>query len=99
MGDRSDKSVAHPASLTFAGFVSGRVYGVAVTTVMFVDETTGGGRTGEWGMEVADERVTLRELIRRRIDQEVAEFNAAGRPYSTAWCSHRRQSGRRMGTG
>jgi len=29
-------------------------------------------------MEVAEERVTLRELIRRRICQEVAEFNAAG---------------------
>jgi hypothetical protein len=70
--------VAHPASLTFAGFVTGWVYGVAVATVMFVDETTGGGRTGEWGMEVAEEWVTLRELIRRRIDQEVAEFNAAG---------------------
>lgn len=29
-------------------------------------------------MEAAEDRVTLRELIRRRIDQEVAEFNAAG---------------------
>lgn len=27
-------------------------------------------------MEVAEERVTLRELIRRRIDQEVAEFKS-----------------------
>jgi hypothetical protein len=29
-------------------------------------------------MDVTEERVTLRELIRRRIHQEVAEFNAAG---------------------
>ena len=68
----------HPASFTFAGFVGGWVYRVAVATVMFVDETTGGGRTGQRGMEVAEDRVTLRELIRRRIHQEVEEFNAAG---------------------
>lgn len=78
MGDCGDKSVVHPASLTSAGFVGGSVYAAAVATVMFVDETTGGGRAGQWGMEVAEERVTLRELIRRRIYREVLEFNAAG---------------------
>lgn len=45
---------------------------------MFVDETTAGGRSGGWGMEIAEERLALRELIRRRIFQEVAE-EAAGR--------------------
>jgi hypothetical protein len=49
-----------------------------MTVVTFVDETTGGARTDGWGIEIAEERVTLRELIRRRIFQEVAEFNAAG---------------------
>jgi hypothetical protein len=45
-------------------------------TVMFVDETTSGGRTGGFGLEIAEERLTLRELIRRRVCQEVAEYNA-----------------------
>ncbi len=48
-----------------------------VTVVTFVDETTGGGDTGRWGLELPEQRVTLRELIRRRIYQEAAEFNAA----------------------
>jgi hypothetical protein len=64
--------------LAFVCFVSGWVYAAAVATVMFVDETTGGGRTCQWSMEVAEELVTLRQLIRRRIYQEVAEFNSAG---------------------
>lgn len=50
-----------------------------MTVVTFVDETTGGGDTGRWGLEFLEERVARRELIRRRIDQEAAEFNAAGR--------------------
>ena len=64
--------------ITAHRFVGGWVYAVAVATVMFIDEATGGGRAGQWGMEVAEQRVTLRELIRRRIRQEAAEFNAAG---------------------
>lgn len=43
---------------------------------MFVDETTAGGRSDGWGMEIAEERLALRELIRRRIFQEVAEATA-----------------------
>ncbi|QWB23492.1 MULTISPECIES: hypothetical protein [Streptomyces] len=44
--------------------------------VTFVDETTAGERRAGWGLEIAEERLTVRELIRRRVFQEVAEFNA-----------------------
>ncbi|WP_316529487.1 hypothetical protein [Kitasatospora brasiliensis] len=44
--------------------------------VMFVDETTAGHRSDGWGLEVAEERLTVGELIRRRVFQEVAEHNA-----------------------
>lgn len=44
--------------------------------VTFVDETTSGDRAAGWGLEIAEERLALRELIRRRVFQEVAEFNA-----------------------
>jgi hypothetical protein len=45
--------------------------------VSFVDETTAGGRSAAWAMEIFEERLALRELIRRRVYQEVAEHNAA----------------------
>jgi hypothetical protein len=45
-------------------------------TVTFVDETTAGSRDTGWAMHIAEERLTLRELIRRRVYQEVTEFNA-----------------------
>ncbi|MET9900187.1 hypothetical protein [Streptomyces sp. NPDC006446] len=45
-------------------------------TVMFVDETTSGGRDTGWGLVIDEERLTLRELIRRRVFQEVAEYNS-----------------------
>lgn len=45
-------------------------------TVTFVDETTSGGRSTGWGIEVAEERLSVGELIRRRVFQEVAEYNA-----------------------
>jgi len=45
--------------------------------VTFVDETTSGERRGSWGLEIAEERLTLGELIRRRVFQEVAEYNTA----------------------
>ncbi len=48
-----------------------------MTTVTFVDETTSGERRDAWGLEIAEERLTLGELIRRRVFQEVAEYNAA----------------------
>ncbi|MEV6170966.1 hypothetical protein AB0L99_22375 [Streptomyces sp. NPDC051954] len=44
--------------------------------VMFVDETTTGDRGAGWGLEIAEERLTVGELIRRRVFQEVAEYNA-----------------------
>ncbi|MDC0765916.1 hypothetical protein [Streptomyces sp. HD] len=44
--------------------------------VRFVDETTSGSRSDGWGLEIAEERLTVRELIRRRVFQEVAEYNA-----------------------
>lgn len=44
--------------------------------VTFVDETTSGDRGVGWGIEIAEERLALRELIRRRVFQEVAEYNA-----------------------
>ncbi|MEU3611101.1 hypothetical protein ABZ725_02135 [Streptomyces sp. NPDC006872] len=44
--------------------------------VTFVDETTSGSRGAGWGLEIAEERLAVRELIRRRVFQEVAEFNA-----------------------
>lgn len=44
--------------------------------VTFVDETTSGARGEGWGLEIAEERLALRELIRRRVFQEVAEYNA-----------------------
>ncbi|GAA5027807.1 hypothetical protein [Streptomyces siamensis] len=44
--------------------------------VTFVDETTSGGRSAGWEVEIAEERLALRELIRRRVFQEVAEYNA-----------------------
>lgn len=47
-----------------------------MTTVTFVDETTAGTCDAAWALEILEERLSLRELIRRRIFQEVAEFNA-----------------------
>ncbi|GEC07895.1 hypothetical protein SSP24_55500 [Streptomyces spinoverrucosus] len=42
----------------------------------FVDETTTGDRGAGWELDVAEERLTVGELIRRRVFQEVAEYNA-----------------------
>jgi hypothetical protein len=47
-----------------------------MATVTIVDETTSGERRGSWELEIAEERLTLRELIRRRVFQDVAEYNA-----------------------
>ncbi|MFD3498494.1 hypothetical protein [Streptomyces sp. NPDC058678] len=44
--------------------------------VTFVDETTSGSRSDGWGLEIAEERLTVRELIRRRVFQEVFEYHA-----------------------
>jgi hypothetical protein len=45
--------------------------------VAFVDETTSGERSDAWHLEIFEERLTLREVIRRRVFQEVAEYNAS----------------------
>jgi hypothetical protein len=47
-----------------------------MTMVTFVDETTAGDRATAWHLEIFEERLTLREVIRRRVFQEVAEHNA-----------------------
>ncbi|WUI11381.1 hypothetical protein OG218_03630 [Kineococcus sp. NBC_00420] len=44
--------------------------------INFVDETTSGQRSDVWGLEVSEETLPLRELIRRRIFQEVSEHHA-----------------------
>lgn len=49
-----------------------------MATVVFVDETTAGDRNEAWHLEIFEERLALREIIRRRVFQEVAEHNAAG---------------------
>ncbi|GAB3976847.1 hypothetical protein V1634_27355 [Plantactinospora veratri] len=46
--------------------------------VSFVDETTAGERGAAWHLEIFEERLPLREVIRRRVFQEVAEHNAKG---------------------
>lgn len=46
------------------------------TVVRVVDETTRGDRTNELTLEFLDERVTVREIIRGRVYQEVTEYNA-----------------------
>ena len=47
-----------------------------MATVTVYDETTSGGRTNELTLEFLDERITVRELIRSRVYQEVTEYNA-----------------------
>jgi hypothetical protein len=44
--------------------------------VTFVDETLAGSRSDGGELEIFAERIRLDELIRRRIYQEVAEYNA-----------------------
>ncbi|MCC6780755.1 MAG: hypothetical protein IT537_29620 [Hyphomicrobiales bacterium] len=46
------------------------------TTVTVFDETTSGERAGALTLEFLTERVTVRELIRSRVYQEVTEYNA-----------------------
>lgn len=50
------------------------VGGMAI--VRFVDETTAGERGAGRELEIAEERLAVGELIRRRVFQEVAEYNA-----------------------
>jgi hypothetical protein len=50
------------------------------TTITVRDELSSGGAAGELTLEFLTERITVRELIRSRVYQEVTEFNA-----SQAW--------------
>ncbi|NYF57942.1 hypothetical protein HDA35_003773 [Micromonospora purpureochromogenes] len=44
--------------------------------VSIVDETTAGREPDAWHLEIFEERLPLREVIRRRVFQEVAGHNA-----------------------
>lgn len=44
-------------------------------TLTIRDETLGGESLHEWTMEVLTERLTVRELIRSRVYQEVQDYN------------------------
>src|SRR5262245_26284001 len=46
-----------------------------------IDETPGGGSTGELTLEFLTERITVRELLRARVYQEVSEYNASTSGY------------------
>jgi hypothetical protein len=47
-------------------------------TVTIRDEILGGESLREWTLAVAVERMTVRELIRSRVYQEVQDYNAKG---------------------
>jgi hypothetical protein len=47
-----------------------------MVTVSVIDETITGARRDAWHLEIFEERLPLREVIRRRVFQEVAEYNA-----------------------
>ena len=48
-----------------------------MVSVKVVDETASGDRGSGWTFEVTEERLPLREVIRQRVFQEVAEHNSA----------------------
>jgi len=45
------------------------------TSILIRDETPSGTCLQEWSLEVLTERITVRELIRSRVYQEVQDFN------------------------
>jgi hypothetical protein len=47
---------------------------MAAAVAWIVDETSSRKRTGELRLELVSERITARELIRRRVEVEVARF-------------------------
>jgi len=46
-----------------------------MTQLTVRDETTAGEKTGEFVMDLLTERITVRELIRSRVYQEVQDYN------------------------
>ena len=53
----------------------------ASPTITIYDETTSGGRTKAFTLQLATERLTVRELIRRRVRHEVEEYNRSTPEY------------------
>src|SRR5882724_11785981 len=54
---------------------SGRFYSLMTTVLTIHDETTSGQKTNTFTLECLNERLTVRELIRARIYQEVQDYN------------------------
>ncbi|MET7616401.1 hypothetical protein [Streptomyces sp. NPDC005408] len=52
--------------------------------VTFVDETTSGERRDALGLDIAEERLALRELIRRRVLEEAPDGDDTDRAYDRA---------------
>lgn len=48
-------------------------------TVTVRDETTSGRSTREWSLDILSEKITVRDLIRSRVYQEVQDFNRSDR--------------------
>lgn len=48
-----------------------------MTRLVFVDETTSGGRDRAFALEIPDAPLTVRDVIRARIHQEAARFNTS----------------------
>ena len=46
------------------------------STITIRDESTSGRTLHEWSLEVLTERITVRELIRSRVYQEVEQYNS-----------------------
>ncbi|MCP2331212.1 hypothetical protein G443_001482 [Actinoalloteichus cyanogriseus DSM 43889] len=70
---------AEPPSSTSGTRLSATVVTVrAMAEVTIVDESTGGAAPSTWTLEFLEERITVRELIRRRVYQEVGEYHASG---------------------
>ena len=46
-----------------------------MTSILIRDETTSGRNNHQWTLEFLDETVTTKEFIRRRIYEEVLEYN------------------------
>ena len=51
-------------------------------TLIVRDETPAGGVSNEWPLEFPSETITVRELIRERVYQEVQDFNTRRGPLS-----------------
>jgi hypothetical protein len=51
------------------------------TALTIHDEGTSGGRIRSFKLRLASERITVRELIERRVSQEVEEYNRAQPEY------------------